>query len=261
MAVPSTGFRAARGGGGLRLRRGVSRVVLETGAGYCMRSAFTARLVTPGTARSASSEAARIASMPPSARSSAFFVTGPIPGTSSSSERKRRDFAEAFARAVREAVRLVARPREEEERRTVRLQGDAVFLAGQIDAIDEGGRIALLGLGRCELRGIDVRAPRDARQGVFLREPDDGELVQAEIARGRERDVELAAAAVDDEEIGQIPVDALARALRLLPRSPGLRAFARFLGGAPAPEATREHLVHGAVVVAVGATLRTWKVR
>src|SRR5579872_6012145 len=45
--------------------------------------------------------------------------------------------AEAHARAVREAVRLVAQPGEKEQRRGGALQRDWILLAGQVDAVDE----------------------------------------------------------------------------------------------------------------------------
>ena len=54
------------------------------------RRACTCRRFTPGTARSASSEAARMASTVPKATSSVLRVFGPIPGTSSKVDLKRR---------------------------------------------------------------------------------------------------------------------------------------------------------------------------
>ena len=100
-------------------------------------------------------------------------------------------FAEAFTRAVRKSVRLVPQTREEEERSRVALQWDRIFLIGQIDAIFFlRGRLAFF-------RRAD---------GTLLREADDGQVVKAEIARGSERDGELTATTVDDEEIGKLPL-------------------------------------------------------
>src|ERR1019366_8690282 len=90
--------------------------------------------------------------------------------------------------AVGEAMGLVAEAREEEERGGVAAEGDGVLLPGKVDAVDEGlaGDVLLL-----------------------LGEGDDGQLVKAEVVGGGERDAELPAATVDDEEIRQLPVDAL----------------------------------------------------
>ena len=106
------------------------------GAGYTLRSAFTWRALTPGTARSASSLAALIALRLPRCRRSSFLR---LRADARRCRRAPTDallLAEPLAGAVREAVRLVARAREEEHRSRVALQRDRVLLPGQVDAID-----------------------------------------------------------------------------------------------------------------------------
>src|SRR5688572_23664671 len=80
---------------------------------------------------------------------------------------------EPLAGAVREPVRLVTRASEEEHRGRVALQRDRVLLTREVDAINE--RLAHHVL-------------------LLLRERDDRKIMEAEIARGGERDRELAAA-------------------------------------------------------------------
>ena len=77
------------------------------------------------------------------------------------------------------------RHREQEELGAVRPERDRIFLTRQVHAIDE-------------FFAEDIFA--------LLGEPDDRKIVQAEIVRGGERNAELAAAAVDHEEIGKLPV-------------------------------------------------------
>src|SRR5205807_2651126 len=88
------------------------------------------------------------------------------------------------ARFVGEAVGFVAGAREEEHRRGVLAELDRVLLTGEVDAVDDGAALVVLLLG----------------------ERDDRELMKTEVARRGYRDGELALAAVDDEEIGELPV-------------------------------------------------------
>src|SRR5207248_2164100 len=105
---------------------------------------------------------------------------------------------ELFPRLVREAVRLVARAREEEERRRMLAERDGIFLIGQIHAIDD----LLLHIRRLAGGGESC---------FFLRQRDDRQLMQTEIVRRGERDRELTTPAVDDEQVRQLPIDGLAR--------------------------------------------------
>jgi hypothetical protein len=91
----------------------------------------------------------------------------------------------AAAARVREAVRFVASERQHEELRTVRSQWDRIFLSGEVNAVDHPFAELVL---------------------FLLRETDDAEVVDAEVVGGGERDAELAATAVNDEEIGELPV-------------------------------------------------------
>ena len=177
----------------LALRRWRGSTLVERG--NAARSALTCRAVTPGTARSVASSAARMAATFPTCCRRAFFVLSPRPFTSSSGEWKRRFLPMRIARAVREAVRLVAQAREEEERRRAALQRDRVLLARQVHAVDErlaGEVLALLGEG------------------------DDGQVVQPEVVRRGQRHRELPASAVDDEEVRRVP-RRVALALRAVP--------------------------------------------
>src|SRR5690606_4086484 len=130
-------------------------------------------------------------------------------------------FAGLAAAAVRETVRLVARPRQNEQLRGVGLEPDRVLLSWQVEAIDQ-------------LVARDVL--------LLLGEADDVELMQPEVARGGERDAQLAAPAVDHEQIGKGPFRTL------VPPLFGTRLLAP-------DESTRQDFIDRPVVVARGGQL------
>ena len=146
---------------------------------------------TPLTASTASSVACRMPSIEPSVVSSALRVFGPMPGHVVETRRETTALADLLATAVGEAVRFVARRGEEEE----------------LGAVRRGAGWGSSGPGR--YTRSTIFSPVDVL--ALLGEPADAELVQPEIARGGERDGELPAAAVDDEEVRQVPAFVLLR--------------------------------------------------
>ena len=100
------------------------------------------------------------------------------------------------------------------------------------------------GIGILLPREVDAVDQRVAREVLaLLGEGDDGEIVQAEIVRGRQRHGELPPAAVDDEEVRGLPRGDRPRGGGSLTSERGL-AGRRLLRLQRATEAAREHLVH-----------------
>ncbi len=104
------------------------------------------------------------------------------------------------------------------------------------------------GVGHPVLRLGGARQGRIARRGPLFGQADDGQIVQPQVACRGERDVQLTSSTIDHEQIWQLPIDALSRALGLrfvLGACLGLRLTRR----SATAEAPGQHFVHGTVIV------------
>jgi hypothetical protein len=101
--------------------------------------------------------------------------------------------AHDLAAPVREPMSLVPRPGQKEELGRVRAQRNWILLTWQIDAIHH---------------------PLAEHTLLLLGQADNRQLVEAEIARGRERHRQLAAPAIDHDQIGKVP-----HAVAIFPRA------------------------------------------